>query len=199
MLDKIITIDKFKFEALARLCAMCIIGISLSVADLPTIVPPSAPYLVGLWTTAVATGVPKLLFVLLGVIPSLVTLIFITLMFTTAILACYTYSVRSDIDADQPNNDVFMVVMYAIYILFVASFFFGENYQKTSGTASTLCALVSMLVLSYYPLLEDGSVTVSDLWTQTGVDNPLAVIQNMLISIGWMLFALVVGVILPPP
>lgn len=52
---------------------MCNIGISLSlsVADLPTIVPPSSKYLVGLWTATdsylLLPAFPKLLFVLYSI------------------------------------------------------------------------------------------------------------------------------------
>lgn len=63
-------VDKYKVEVLIRIFVSMLIGLSLSVASLPSIIPASSSYMPGLLVSSLALSFPHALFVILGILPS---------------------------------------------------------------------------------------------------------------------------------
>jgi hypothetical protein len=62
-------LDKFKVEVLIRICITMLIGLSLSVASLPSIIPASSSSMPGI-LSSLALSFPHVQFAILGILPS---------------------------------------------------------------------------------------------------------------------------------
>jgi len=162
------------------------VGLSVSSYQIPEVVPLSSSYIIGMYCVMVGAGFPRVLFALLGAIPTLLFVTLLAIACGAAILACSGVSIG------------FMVVVYALYVLVASSLFFGKHHQRTSGYPAIMCAVPGMLVVSFGPILmpsnSDGDATnVSTTMELFGTD-----LTGMLIAVGWAMVAIIVGVILPP-
>ena len=188
--------DRFRLESLTRYAFVCAIGVGLSVSSpqIPEVVPPSSGFLIGLYCVMIGTGFPRLLFALLGAIPSLLFVTLLAIGCAAAILACSGASVE------------LMVIVYALYVLVTASLFFGHHHQQTSGYSAVMCAVPGVLVVSFAPVLMperfgiDGDSQEATATTDISTTFELlwADLKDMMIAIGWAMFAVIAGVILPP-
>ena len=179
-------LDRYRLEVLVRVGLMLLIGLSLSTASIPHLVPPSSSFMIGIFVCSMPLSLPKFMMVLLSAIPLVLGLMLLALVVSTMLLSCINVSIN------------FMTVMYSLFTLVFTGFFFGETYDKLSSLASLLIAIPGMFVVSFVPLITDGGLTVRDLWTASGTENGLAVFRNFLICVCWALLAIIAGIIFPP-
>lgn len=179
--------DKDKFEVTLRVGVICLCGFSLSIASIPSVVPPSQSLMPGMMASVFSQSLPTLMFTLGLPIPVVLVLILAVAGWATMLLAAGTVS------------DGLFIGIYSIFTLFMTTLFFGEHYTSTSGTANVFIAVGGLLGLSYLPLVQEGGLsTVSDMWTEKGTENSAAVWRNLLIAVCWALACMVVGILLPP-
>lgn len=183
---------------MARITAACIVGFSLSIADLPHIIPPSLSFMVGVFTGSLSISAPKLLYAVPLFTIIVVGTFLLAAMFSSLLLLAVTVS------------DALFVVLYAIYAFAMTALFFGSNFEGTSSFASLYIFFAGLLSLSYRPMVISGIPplgippydvrTIGELWRQSGTTNPLAQYRNFTIAICWALFAAtVVPVFAIPP
>lgn len=63
--------------------------------------------------------------------------------------------------AERYGQD-WMVVAYAVYILLISSFFFGETYAQTSGFACFYTGILSMITIIFFSKLDYPENPVED-------------------------------------
>lgn len=105
----------------------------LSVASIPSLVPPAFSFMVGIYGGILALMLPKQLFILGAVIPMVYTTI-LAILFAASLLLC----------AVSVSDGLFIVVFF-IYSIWCSSLFFGPQYDKISGNVSTLTGPVGSL------------------------------------------------------
>jgi len=179
--------DKEKFEATLRVGLMTFCGFCLSIAVIPTIVPPSQALMPGMATSAISQALPTVMFTL-GIVIPLILVVFVVLCgCATMLLAAATVS------------DGCFVGVYAAFTLFMTALYFGKYYSLTSGTANLFIAVGGLLGLSYAPLAQKGGLSaVVDMWKESGTENQMAVWRNFLMAICWALACVAVGILVPP-
>mmetsp|Transcript_53123 Transcript_53123/g.128992 ORF Transcript_53123/g.128992 Transcript_53123/m.128992 type:complete len:796 (+) Transcript_53123:58-2445(+) len=185
-LREMMKLDKYRLEVLARVGLMLIIGLALSTASIPQLVPPSSSYMIGIFVCSLSLSLPKFMMALTSAFPLLLGFMILALLVSSMLLSCINVSVN------------FMTIIYSLLTLVFTGFFFGETYASLSSVSSLLIAIPGMLVVSFVPLITDGGLTVSDLWKASGTENALAVFRNFLICICWALMAIMAGIIFPP-
>lgn len=159
----------------------------LSVASIPSLIPPGFSFMVGIMGGLLALVLPKQLFILGAVIPMLYTTI-LTVLFAASLLLC-AVSV----------SDGFFIIIFFVYSVWCSSLFFGPQYDKTSGNVSSLTGLVGVFVLSLRPLVQQlGFPAIGMFWTEQGLENQLAINQNFLIATSWAVACVVLTTLLPP-
>ena len=91
-----------------------------------------------------------------------------------------------------------MIGVYSVWSLMGCALYFGPGYQSMSGLSALVVGMPGMMVVSFLPLIESGAVTVADLWTQGGLENPGAAMRNTIILVCWGALVMAIGVMLPP-
>jgi len=179
--------DKDKFEVTLRVGIMCICGFSLSIAVIPTIVPPSQSLMPGMIACTVSQVLPTVMYTI-GIVIPLILVVFVGLCgCATMLLAAATVS-----------DGCFMGV-YAVFTLFMTALYFGKYYSLTSGTANLFIALGGLLGLTFAPLVQQGGLSaVADMWKESGTENQLAVWRNFLIATCWAFACVILGILVPP-
>lgn len=179
--------DAEKFDVILRTCLICFVSFTLAVADIPDVIPPFLSFIPGVFGATMGFAVPKLILTPGLFFPSIFVMILIGLVVQSALLAAASVS------------DVLMVAVYALWVLWCTSLYFGQDFDKTEGSLGILCSLPGILALSYRPLVQaQGLSVVADLWTESGTRNPIAGNRNLLIVVCWSLACVFLVVVLPP-
>ena len=91
---------------------------------------------------------------------SLLWVLFLLLLLGVQVWCCCMTTVLYYI-AERYGQD-WMVVAYAVYILLISSFFFGETYAQTSGFACFYTGILSMITIIFFSKLDYPENPVED-------------------------------------
>jgi hypothetical protein len=143
--------DPTRIEVTARIGLSCFFALVLSIADIPSVVPPSLSFLPAIIAVAFALAMPTLMFSVGTGVPVTFMLVIFTTITQTALLAAATVS------------DGLFVGMYAVMAFVMSGLYFGEKKSLVSSMAPAFMCLTGMNGLTYRTLVQDGfSASVSN-------------------------------------
>ena len=133
-----------RLEVSLRVALVTLITSALSVAYIPSAVPPALSQLIGIFGAAFALSLPHVLFIIGAAIPLAIVAIVVGLLGGTALLAAATVS-----------NGVYVAV-FAIYALYCTSLSYGPDASKTSSFSNILIVSAGLLSLGSWQLVQNG-------------------------------------------
>ena len=179
--------DKDKFEVTLRAGLMCLGGFSLSIAVIPTVVPPSLALLPGVLVCSLSYAFPKLMWALGLFTPVLIVAMLQVMAGATMLLAAASVS------------DGCFIGVFSAYTLAYTSLYFGKLYSVTGSLANVYISVGGLMGMSFLPLVQKyGLQVVALMWTEKGTENQLAVWRNLLICVCWACACVALGILLPP-
>jgi hypothetical protein len=137
-------LDKRKLEACLRVGLATLIGTSLAVAEIPSVVPPALNFVVGMATVSMIVTFPRLVSTILMIFPAALVGVVLALLSSSAILA-----------AGIVSNGLFVTV-FGTFAFINAGFFYGKMFDSTGGLANLLTLFAGMMALSLRTLVQQG-------------------------------------------
>ena len=133
-----------RVEVSLRVALVTLITSVLSVAYLPSAVPPALSQLIGIFGAAFALSLPHVLFIIGAAIPLTIVAIVVGLLGGTALLAAATVS------------DGVYVAVFAIYALYCTSLSYGPDASQTASFSNILIVSAGLLSLGSWQLVQNG-------------------------------------------
>jgi hypothetical protein len=160
------TYDKDRVEVTLRIGIGFLIGFSMAIADIPTVVPPSFTYLMGSLIASLLFALPKYVWALPAVTSAVFAVMIVDLAVASAFLAAAHIS------------DGLLLGLYSIFTFISTGLFFGKTETTTNSIANVMIVIPGMLALSLRGLVQDGfSFTVS---TGTNIETVETVVRVVL-------------------
>jgi hypothetical protein len=145
-----------RVEVSLRVALVTLVTSVLSVASLPSAVPPGLSQLIGIFGAAFAISLPHVLFIIGAAIPLTIVAIVVGLLGGTALLAAATVS------------DGVYVAVFAIYALYCTSLSYGPDASKTASFSNLLIVSAGLLSLGSWQLVQHGLQITVDLPYERG-------------------------------
>lgn len=139
--------DPTRIEVSMRITLATFLAYTLSIANIPKVVPLSASNLLGLVGAILALAIPTLMCAASLAIPCGVVAVIIGLCVSSALLAAVTVS------------DGLVVAMYAVVTWIYTGCFFGAKFQLTSPFINAIISLTAYFTTSFLSLVRDGFTT----------------------------------------
>lgn len=173
-------------EVVARITVSSFLAYVLALADFSNVVPESQRVLIAMLGSTLGMIFPTLMFSIgLIMFPAMIFVVLLGLVVATMLLSC-----AAGVGLG------FYVVMFGFTALAIS----GMRFDKRTGAMT--CLLIVQVALNSQPLArtahELGLGFVKSLWTNTGVSNPNAIYTNTLVGMMWVIFAMIVGRLIPP-
>ena len=140
-----------RLEVSLRVALVTLITSVLSVASLPSAVPPALSQLIGIFGAAFALSLPHVLFIIGAAVPLTIVAIVVGLLGGTALLAAATVS-----------NGVYVAV-FAMYALYCTTLSYGPDASKTAAFSNILIVSAGLLSLGSWQLVQNGLQITVDL------------------------------------
>ena len=163
-----------------------ILGYTLGVADVPSIIPPSQASFIGWLAPFLIVMSPSLVCsAILGSLSQFFVIVHA--------LACVT----TLLVISAKGGDGAVTAGFAGVALWIS----GLRFFPSTGFKVSIDVInITLTVLAFYEVVQNpgGIEFIKMLWTESGTENPMAYMQQVLIAWGWIMFISIVPLILPP-
>jgi hypothetical protein len=182
-------LDKHRLYQTMRITLANLLAYILSVYSFPKIIPPGLRYMIGVTVASVSLSVPSVV----AAVPLVSTVI--------PFIVILGYAASTVILCGVLVSTGLMVALFVIITFWLSGLRFqGGLAGLVHADAAVLIVVLNMLSLSLYPLIQqaDSPRAIAALWTASGLTNPAAVLQNLLVAICWAILCLWIIPLLPP-
>lgn len=137
-------LDKTRVEASLRVGLAALLGSILAVADIPSLVPPSNAYSVGIASLSLSIILPRVAYSILSSTPLFLGAICMAALSSSAVLAAGVVS------------DGLFVAVFSLFALIYSGYFFGNLFSLTGAFANAIVLVTGSTALGLRVLVQDG-------------------------------------------